>query len=230
MRSKIRLLLVEDERTLSGIIRDTLSDLNFDVEVAYNGGEALILLKRGKWDIVVTDIMMPTMDGFTFVEHLRRTDSTLPVIFLSARSSAEDVVRGFELGAGDYLRKPFAISELIVRIRSLLGRNDIHKEEQTTTYTIGIYTFDPMRSILQYSSESLVLSGRESELLLYLIRNQGKVVPLSTILLDLWGNDDYFTARSLHVYVTKLRHRLSKDPALSIVNIRGIGYKLLCKI
>ena len=227
MADKIKLLLAEDEQTLAGIIRDTLSDTGFEVSLAYDGEQALKILRSSRPDIVVTDIMMPAMDGFTFVEHLRRIDPALPVIFLSARSSAEDVVHGFGLGAGDYLRKPFAMSELVVRIKALLGRNPLPGETRQSVYTLGRYRFDPERALLHSDQEHQVLSGRESELLHYLVRNKGRIVPTRTLLLDLWGDDGYFNSRSLHVFITKLRRRLAGDSSLSIVNVRGIGYKLL---
>ena len=227
MADKIKLLLVEDERTLAGIIRDTLSETGFEVSLAYDGEQALEALRDSRPDIVVTDIMMPVMDGFTLVEHLRRTNPGLPVIFLSARSSADDVVRGFGLGAGDYLRKPFAMSELVVRIQALLGRNPVRNDPPPDTYLLGRFRFDPGRSVLERNGERQVLSGRESELLHYLVRNRGRIVPTRTLLVDLWGDDGYFNTRSLHVFITKLRRRLSDDPSLSIVNVRGTGYKLL---
>ncbi len=227
MANKIKLLLVEDERTLAGIIRDTLGEKGFDVSVAYDGREGLRKFNTECPDVVVTDIMMPTMDGFTFVDHLRRAGSKTPVLFLSARSSADDVVEGFELGGNDYLRKPFAMSELIVRIRAMLGKG--FESETTAAGPIGIgsYIFDAGKQTLSLGGEVQQLSGRESEVLLLLAGNMGNVVPMKTMLLNLWGDDGYFNARSLHVFITKLRSRLAGDPSVAIINIRGTGYKLI---
>lgn len=225
--NKIRLLLVEDERTLAGIIRDTLNDRGFQVSLAYDGEEGLRMFFAEKPDVVVTDIMMPTMDGFTFLEHLRRGGMTTPVLFLSARSSADDVVQGFELGGNDYLRKPFAISELIVRVKALLGKRTDTSGREQKVFGIGNYTFDIERATLSRGGEVQDLSARESEVLLYLVRNRGEIVPSRTMLLNLWGDDGYFNSRSLHVFITKLRNRLSDDPSVSIVNARGVGYKLM---
>ena len=228
MNRKIKLLLVEDEQTLAGIVADTLNERGFDVLLAYDGETGLKKYRAEHPDVVVTDIMMPCMDGFTFVEHLRKGGSRTPVLFLSARSSADDVVHGFELGGNDYLRKPFAISELIVRVKALLGRGSSNREAETQrTLDIGSFSFDTEKGILRCGDVAQELSVRESEVLLYLIRNRGEIVPTQTLLLNIWGDDGYFNSRSLHVFITKLRNRLAADPAVSIVNARGIGYKLL---
>ncbi|MCD8072902.1 MAG: response regulator transcription factor [Alistipes sp.] len=226
MENKIKLLLVEDEITLAGIIKDTLDGQGFEVTLAHDGSQAVESLKRLTPDIIVTDIMMPVMDGFTFVEHLRRNGTGIPVIFLSARSAAEDVVRGFELGARDYLRKPFAMSELIIRVRGLLERYGTGQGERTTVYRLGSFEFDPAKSTLTSGGHSEYLSGKESEVLHYLVRDANRTISMKNILLDLWGDDSYFNARSLHVFIAKLRKRLSGDPAVSITNIRGVGYRL----
>lgn len=227
MADKIKLLLVEDERTLAGIIRDTLGEKGFEVSVAYDGQEGLRKFNAEKPDAVVTDIMMPTMDGFTFVDHLRRSGSKTPVLFLSARSSADDVVEGFELGGNDYLRKPFAMNELIVRVRALLGKGFENRAADNEPYLIGSYVFDPGKQTLSLGSEVQQLSGRESEVLQLLANNMGDVVTMKTMLLNLWGDDGYFNARSLHVFITKLRSRLAGDASVAIINIRGTGYKLI---
>lgn len=229
MADKIKLLLVEDERTLAGIIRDTLGEKGFDVSVAYDGLEGLRRFNAERPDVVVTDIMMPTMDGFTFVDHLRRAGSKTPVLFLSARSSADDVVEGFELGGNDYLRKPFAMSELIVRIRALLGKSLENNAPEDEPFSIGSYLFDPGKQTLSHEGEVQQLSGREAEVLLLLANNMGNVVPMKTMLLNLWGDDGYFNVRSLHVFITKLRSRLAGDTSVAIINIRGTGYKLLTR-
>ena len=206
MGDKIRLLLVEDEQTLAGIIADTLSEKGFEVTVAHDGEAGLRAFRGSRPDVVVSDVMMPCMDGFTFVGRLRREAPGVPVLFLSARSAAEDVVQGFETGGNDYLRKPFAMSELIVRVRALAGRQRLTCD--------GVVT---------------ELSARESEVLQYLCRNAGEIVPMKTLLVNIWGDDSFFNARSLHVFITRLRHRLAADPSIQLVNVRGVGYKLLMR-
>ena len=224
--AKIKVLLVEDEPTLAMIIKDTLDGEEFDIVLAADGGEGLALYEEIKPDIIVTDIMMPKIDGFTLIRHIRKTDSQIPVLFLSARSAANDVVEGFELGGNDYLKKPFGMAELIVRIKALLNKITVRKEEKTT-FNLGQYTFDAVTQTLLYCGEKQLLSNRESEILKRLCENKDHVLPMKDVLLDLWGDDSFFNARSLHVFITKLRHKLSKDGSIKILNVRGIGYKLI---
>lgn len=224
--AKIKVLLVEDEPTLAMIIKDTLDGEEFDIVLAANGEEGLALYKEIKPDIIVTDIMMPKIDGFTLIRHIRKTDSQIPVLFLSARSAANDVVEGFELGGNDYLKKPFGMAELIVRIKALLNKITVRKEEKST-FTLGQYTFDAITQTLLYCGEKQLQSNRESEILKRLCENKDHVLPMKDVLLDLCGDDSFFNARSLHVFITKLRHKLSKDESIKILNVRGIGYKLI---
>ena len=232
-KGKIRLLLVEDETDLAGIISDTLSEKGFEVRCVGNGADGLRAVTDFRPEIVVTDIMMPVMDGYTFVRKLRESGSAVPVLFLSARSDAEDVVRGFELGAGDYIRKPFAISELIVRIHSLLGHRHPETDPMQTglPVTLGRFTFDPAAGTLSMNGNSTVLPSREAALLFLLSSHIGETVPNPIILKNIWNDDDYFTTRSLNVHITRLRKRLAADPSVSITSIRGIGYRLtaICK-
>ena len=236
MNNETKVLLVEDETTLAVIIRDTLKSQGFQVTTANNGEQGLQLYFREHPDVVVADVMMPNMDGYEMVRRIRSKDITTPILFLTALSETEDVVRGFEMGANDYLRKPFGMLELIVRIKALVGRafisSQISHEEEPTKYVIGDYLLDTMKEHLVYAADNaptelLSLSHRESEILRLLCRNKGEVVNNRDILLDLWGDDSYFNTRSLHVFITKLRHKLSRDPSVRIINVRGIGYKLI---
>lgn len=235
-KKDIRLLIVEDEVTLAGIISDTLSENGFEVHVAHDGIEALKAMETFSPEIIVTDIMMPRMDGYTFVSRIREDGFCMPVLFLSARSGTDDVVKGFETGAGDYIRKPFAMKELIVRIRSLLDRHETAVRKQNTDLSgqnpieIGCYRFDPLHRKLWIhgtpQSEASTIPSMESELLALLCGRAGEVVHNSFILKKLWGNDDYFTTRSLNVHITRLRKRLASDPSVSIDSFRGIGYRI----
>jgi DNA-binding response OmpR family regulator len=222
----IKVLLVEDEKTLAMIIKDTLDGEEFDVVLASNGHEGLAKYKETAPDIIVSDIMMPDMDGFTMVKQIRRTDKSIPVLFLSARSSANDVVEGFETGGNDYLKKPFGMAELIIRIKALLNKVSLQKQAGAL-FSIGNYVFDPVKQTLAIYGEKQLLSNRESEILKRLCESQNQVLSMKDVLLALWGDDSFFNARSLHVFITKLRHKLSKDTSISILNVRGIGYKLL---
>ncbi len=223
---KIKVLLVEDEPTLAMIIKDTLDGNEFDITLAANGEEGLSRYAESHPDIIVADIMMPKMDGFTMVKWIRKTDSRTPVLFLSARSAANDVVEGFETGGNDYLKKPFGMAELIVRIKALLHKVSVQRAD-TTSFDLGLYTFDSITQTLAYGGEKQLLSNRESEILRRLCDNKDRVLPMREILTELWGDDSYFNARSLHVFITKLRHKLSKDQSIKILNVRGIGYKLI---
>ena len=227
MNDKIRMLLVEDEQTLADIIADTLGEKEFDVTVAYNGAEGLRRFDEVRPDVVVTDIMMPGMDGFSFVDALRRRSADVPILFLSARSAVDDVIHGFETGGNDYLRKPFAMSELIVRVKALVGRNRVARQRSDTHYRIGRFEFDVARQRLNDGDHTQELSAREADILKLLCEHADEVVPTPLILQRIWGDDSFFNARSLHVFITRLRRRLSSDPSVQIVNARGVGYKLL---
>lgn len=225
---KIKVLLVEDEQTLAMIIKDTLTDQGFDIIMGKNGVEGLKLFFEIRPDILVADVMMPELDGFEMVNKIRQTDKTTPILFLTARSAIKDVVEGFELGANDYLKKPFNMQELIVRIKALVGRmqSDLQKGNKSE-FTIGDYQFNALTQILSYLGEQEELSHRESEILKRLCINKNNVVETQSILLDLWGDDSFFNTKSLHVFITKIRHKLDKDDRIKIVNVRGIGYKLI---
>ena len=219
-----RILLVEDEKNLVRIILDTLVQEGFEIEVAYNGNEGLLKFHEIRPHIIVTDIMMPRMDGFEMVKRIRETDRNTPILFLSARS--DDVVTGFELGCNDYLKKPFGIAELIVRIKALVNKPRVERQCKNF-YTLGQYMFNPIAQTLSYQGVLSDLSHRESEILRHLCENREQVVHTQSILLELWGDDSFFNTRSLHVFITKLRHKLAKDKNIRIVNVRGIGYKLI---
>ena len=233
MSETINILLAEDERTLAMIIKDTLDGQGFAVTVAGDGEEALRLYAASKPDVLVADVMMPRLDGFELVRRIRKSGGQTPVIFLTARSAVNDVVHGFELGANDYLKKPFGMQELIVRIKALLGRachiTPQPDDAAVTRFTIGQYVFDAVIQRLTHvpTGNRAELSYRESEILRRLCQHTSEVVTSQSLLLELWGDDSFFNNKSLHVFITKLRHRLASDPSLRIVNVRGVGYKLI---
>lgn len=226
----IKVLLVEDEQTLAMIIKDTLDGQGFDIHTAADGQEGLRLFFDLRPDVLVADVMMPRMDGFELVRCIRQTDRHTPVLFLTARSAVSDVVQGFELGANDYLKKPFGMQELMVRIKALVGRACVYADRSEPSqhlYEIGNYLFDVRRQLLLYEGAEQELSHRETELLHRLCQNRNSVVDMQGILLDLWGDDSFFNQRSLHVFITKLRRKLSQDDRIRIINVRGVGYKLI---
>ncbi|PXV65921.1 DNA-binding response OmpR family regulator [Dysgonomonas alginatilytica] len=228
IETKIRVLLVEDEPALSMIIKDTLEKRDFCVDCAPNGEQGLQVFFKLKPDIVVADIMMPKMDGFSMTQLIRQSDKHTPILFLSAKSKTEDVVQGFETGGNDYLKKPFGMEELIIRIKSLLNRVQSEEPKQTI-YRIGEYTFDSLQQKLTYRTHSETLSHREAGILERLCINQNNILENKSVLLDLWGDDSFFNTRSLHVFIVKIRKKLSHDSNVEIINIRGIGYKMILK-
>ncbi len=220
-------LLVEDEVFLGQIVKDSLEVRGFQVQHATDGMQGLNLFTQHNPDVVVLDVMMPQLDGFTLAQKIREQNASVPIIFLTARSQTVDVVKGFELGGNDYLKKPFSMDELIVRIKALLNRKPAVPQPKTEGFAIGRYTFDYPKQKLLIGSQEQVLSYRESELLKRLYEHRNQVLERTNVLLELWGDDSFFNGRSLDVFITRLRHHLKQDPHVQIVNIRGIGYKLI---
>ena len=221
-----KILVVDDDANICELLRLYLTKEGYQVTVANDGEEGLEKFNAVKPDMVLLDVMMPRMDGFEMVRRIRQTDKLTPVLFLTARSAINDVVEGFELGANDYLKKPFGMQELIVRLKALMHKAFIEKEV-SHSYGIGDYQFNPVTQQLTFAGATQELSHRESEILKRLCNNRNEVVSSQSILLELWGDDSFFNSRSLHVFITKLRHKLAKDSRVRIVNVRGIGYKLI---
>ncbi len=227
MNSTTTILLAEDEPALGLIIKESLETRNFKVFLAENGVEAYTIYQKEDIELLVLDVMMPKKDGFTLAKEIRMEDDTIPIIFLTAKSQTQDVVEGFTIGGNDYLKKPFSMEELIVRINNLLDRTKIQKRSEVLK--IGDFVFDFPKQTLQFKDENKVqLTHREAHLLFHLIKNKNEVLERSLILNKLWGNDDFFNARSMDVFVTKLRKKLKQDETIQIVNVRGFGYKLIC--
>lgn len=226
MSKPITILLAEDEPSLGQIIKESLETRNFIVHLVKNGEDAYKVYKSEDIELLVLDIMMPKKDGFTLAKEIRLEDEEIPIIFLTSKSQAKDVVEGFTIGGNDYLKKPFSMEELIVRINNLLNR--IQSKKDNEIITLGAYTFNfPKQSLTFQTEEPILLTHRESQLLFHLIKNKNQVLDRSLILKKLWDNDDFFSARSMDVFITKLRKKLSKDDSIKIVNARGIGYKLM---
>jgi len=224
--SKAKVLYVEDEVFLAKIVSETLQSRGFDVVLESDGGKAVEQFIKEKPDVCVLDIMLPNKDGFAIADEIRDKDTQVPIIFLSAKSQTNDVVNGFRLGANDYIRKPFSIEELIVRIDNVL-KNKSMPAGEVEEVTIGQYHFNLKRQTLVHPAEQRKLSYRESELLKLLYENRDKIVERSEILTLLWGSDSFFNSRNLDVYITKLRGYLKQDPAIEIITIKGIGYRFV---
>jgi len=219
-------LLLEDELQLAKIITETLQSRNFDVTHLNNGRLGLQAIYKTDFDICVVDVMMPFMDGFTFVKELRKVNPTIPVLFLTARSQDKDVIEGYGSGGNDYLKKPFSLEELILRINELLRRNN-NPVTQKEALTIGAFRFYPQRQELTCSEVIAKLSHKESELLHLLVQHKNQLLDRKATLLKLWGDDNPFNVRTMDVFITKLRKHLQADPTIQIINIRGLGYKLI---
>lgn len=224
MNNKIKVLLAEDEVSLGTIVKESLESRGFEVIYCQNGDEAIAASRNTAFHIFVLDIMMPKTDGFTVAKSIRKNDQSVPIIFLTAKSRTEDVLEGFEHGANDYIKKPFSMEELIVRMNAIIYKPKRPSEEWQQ---IGEYKFHFDRQLLQYQNEEQLLTNREAQLLLRLLDNKNQLTDRALILNDLWGADDFFNARSMDVFITKLRKKLAKDPNIKILNIRGYGYKLV---
>ncbi len=223
--SKTTILLAEDEPALGQIIKESLETRDFNVLLCENGTIAMDVYQKESPRLLVLDVMMPKKDGFTLAKEIRALDDAIPIIFLTAKSQTKDVVEGFNIGGNDYLKKPFSMEELIVRINNLLDRTKSQKTAKTLA--IGSYLFDFPKQTLTYGNNDIQLTHRESHVLFHLVKNKNKVLNRSLILRELWGTDDFFTGRSLDVFISKLRKKLKKDENISIINIRGFGYKLV---
>ncbi len=225
MNKPIKILLAEDEPSLGQIIKESLETRNFEVLLCIDGEEAYKVYKAENPLLLVLDVMMPKKDGFTLAKEIREDNKDIPIIFLTAKSQTEDVIKGFNIGGNDYLKKPFSMEELIVRINALLKRGAT--ELNTEAITIGKFVFNLKKQTLQLNNTFETLTHREAQLLYHLIKNNDQVLERSFILKKLWGDDDFFNARSMDVFITKLRKKLKADPAIQIINVRGFGYKLI---
>lgn len=222
------ILFAEDEAVLGKLVKEALEKTpGYKVQWAKNGVEALQLFTAGIPDICILDVMMPGMDGFTLARKIRQQEADVPILFLTARGETADVVTGYGAGGNDYLRKPFSLEELEVRIAELLRRSNRATDKSGGGYTMGKYWFSPDTQVLRCPEATYNLSGKETELLKQLSMRKNSLMERSQVLLLLWGDDSFFNARNMDVYIAKLRKYLVHDPRLSIVNIRGYGYKLI---
>lgn len=227
--SNMRILLAEDDVNLGNLLKNYLSAKNYDTNLCANGSLALEAFSSGSYNLCILDIMMPEMDGLTLAREIRLTNQDIPIIFLTARNQKEDVLQGFKSGADDYITKPFSMEELLYRIEAILRRTTgsaaINKKEET--YVIGEYTFNPLKQLLMHKDAPIKLTTKESELLDLLCRQGNDILERNFALKTIWVDDNYFNARSMDVYITRLRKYLRKDLSVKILNIHGKGYKLI---
>lgn len=223
-----KVLYVEDELFLGKIVKESLESRGFEVVMESDGARATDLFRKSNPDICVLDVMLPNKDGFAIADEIRAVNESIPIIFLTAKTQTDDVVKGFSSGGNDYIRKPFSMEELIVRIQhQLRNKGGITSKIGGDTVGIGKYSFQVNRQVLSTGKEERKLSFRESELLKLLYENREKIIDRKDILNLLWGNDSFFNSRNLDVYITKLRSYLREDPALEIITIKGIGYRFV---
>lgn len=221
-----KILYVEDDLSLAFVTRDNLEQAGFSISHFPNGREGLEAFQAGTFDLCLLDVMLTEMDGFSIARAIRKENGQVPIIFLTARLLKEDKIQGFEIGADDYVTKPYSIEELILRIRVFLKRSQKNAFPEVVNYSIGSYLFEFENLSLKLGEHTQRLTQREAELLKFLILHKNKLVKRSEILESVWGEDDYFFGRSMDVFISKLRKYLKKDPSLAIENNHGIGFKL----
>jgi DNA-binding response OmpR family regulator len=227
--NNIRILLAEDDSNLGILLKNYLTAKNYKTTLFINGSLALEAFSKESFNLCILDIMMPEMDGLTLAKEIRLTNPDVPIIFLTAKNQKEDIIEGFKSGADDYITKPFSMEELLYRIEAILRRTTntiVNKKGES--YVIGGYSFDPLKQILSYTDQPIKLTTKESELLELLCRHGNEILERNFALKTIWIDDNYFNARSMDVYITRLRKYLRKDPAVKILNVHGRGYKLIC--
>ncbi len=224
-----RILLAEDDRNFGIVLKDFLEINQFDVQLCKDGVEALQVFTSGEFDLCLLDVMMPRKDGFTLAADIRKMDETIPIIFLTASSLKEDMMNGFKIGADDYIIKPFDSELLLLKIKAVLKRAlDADKKfEETYLFEIGKYTFNHKLRTLEIDGKSQKLSPKEGELLKLFCFYMNDILPRHKALKTIWGTDNYFTARSMDVYITKIRKFLKEDPNIDIINVHGNGYRMV---
>jgi DNA-binding response OmpR family regulator len=229
--SPTQILFVEDELNLAEIVRESLESRGFQVTHHATASKALEAYYQERPGILILDVMLPDADGFALARQIRATDIETPIIFLTSKSLPQDVVMGFESGGNDYLKKPFSMEELVVRIKALTSRSrTLYADAAHADAPMvigGSYTFHYHKALLRHHQKEISLTSREAELLKLFLLNRNQVMDRKSILLHIWGNDDFFTGRSLDVFITRLRKYLQYDPEVKIMNIRGVGYKLI---
>ena len=225
MNQTIKILLAEDDKNLGAILKAYLKAKGYPTVLCSDGVEAMESFKRENCDLCIFDVMMPGIDGFSLAREIRKIDKKIPILFLTAKTTQEDIIQGFEIGADDYITKPFSMDELLMRIKAVFRRSVIDAP-RPTTFKIGSFTFDAARHTLSRFDESRKLTSKEADLLLLLSENMNQVLERSVALNRIWYEDSYFNARSMDVYITKLRKYFKIDPDVELMNVHGVGFKL----
>jgi DNA-binding response OmpR family regulator len=228
MKNNVKILLAEDDKNLGNILKNYLEAKGFPTTLLPNGKDALEKFKSDNFEFCILDVMMPIMDGFTVAKEIRKIDAHVPILFLTAKNMQNDKIHGFEVGADDYLTKPFSMEELLLRIKAILKRtqSSVIKSEDNI-YKFGKFTFDYNRQILYHDDKEEKLTSKEAELLKLFCDNINQVLDRTVALNKIWYGDSYFNARSMDVYITKLRKYLKDDPTVELINVHGVGFKLV---
>ena len=227
MEEKIKVLLCEDDENLGMLLREYLEAKDYDTVLCPDGDAGYKEFSKTKLDIAVLDVMLPKKDGFTLAQDIRQANAEIPIIFLTAKTLKEDILEGFKLGADDYITKPFSMEELVFRVEAILRRVRGKKNKDSTLYHIGEFTFDTQKQLLSIRDKQTKLTTKENELLALLCSHTNEILQRDFALKTIWIDDNYFNARSMDVYITKLRKHLKDDPQIEIINIHGKGYKLI---
>jgi DNA-binding response OmpR family regulator len=222
-----KILLAEDDKNLGVMLKNYLTAKSFETDLFEDGEKALNGFNKSRYDLCILDVMMPVMDGFMLASEIRKANTDVPIIFLTARSMNNDVLKGFKLGGDDYITKPFNMDELLFRIEAILRRVKTKEPITTQIYTLGKYTFDSQKQVLYDDRISHKLTTRETELLKMLCENANRILERDYTLKTIWEDDNYFNARSMDVYITKLRKYFKDEPAVEILNVHGKGFKLI---
>lgn len=227
MDQQTKILLCEDDENLGMLLREYLQAKGLNVDLMPDGEAGLKAFAKDKYDLCVLDVMMPKKDGFTLAQDIRNLNADMPIIFLTAKTMKEDILEGFKLGADDYISKPFSMEELMFRMEAILRRVKGKKAKEVSVYNIGRFAFDTQKQMLSIDGKDTKLTTKESELLTLLAANANNILERNYALKTIWIDDNYFNARSMDVYITKLRKHLKEDPTVGIINIHGKGYKLI---
>ena len=227
MDEKLKILLCEDDENLGMLLREYLQAKGYQAVLCQDGEVGYREFAKGKFDIAVLDVMMPKKDGFTLAQEIRQANTEIPIIFLTARALKDDILEGFKIGADDYITKPFSMEELVLRIEAILRRVHGKNAKDATVFRIGRFVFDAQKQLLTIGEKQTKLTTKENELLALLCAHSNEILQRDFALKTIWIDDNYFNARSMDVYITKLRKHLKDDDQIEIINIHGKGYKLI---
>ena len=229
MSKQLNILLAEDDENLGKLLHTFLKNKNFSADLARDGKAAFELFTAGRYDFCIFDVMMPQMDGFTLAKEIREIDKKVPILFLTARSMKDDKLQGFEVGADDYLTKPFSMEELLARINAIIRRVDQREVKEQEELTLGSIKYEPELRLLHLSDGLKKLTTKENQLLQLLVKNENEILDRQATLRAIWGDDNYFNGRSMDVYIAKLRKLLKEDERIEIMNVHGKGFKFIIK-